>query len=99
MNQTKKKAAGSSDGFVRIYEAVDLANLEQWPPMEEFEAHKSGVTCLSWNPSPLDKPMIVTGGTSGSNSGTAEIKVEMFPFFFFFLSVVRKGEMVCFCDK
>lgn len=73
-----KIAAGSSDGFVRIYEAIDLANLEQWPPMEEFEAHKEkGVTCLSWSPS-SDKLMIITGG------GT-EMKVKFKFLSFFFL--------------
>jgi len=32
--------------------------------MEEFESQKGGVTCISWNPSPLDsRPMIAVGSS------------------------------------
>jgi len=56
-----KLATGSSDGVVRIYEAADVTNLSLWS-MEEFESQRGGVTCISWNPSPVDsRPMIAVG--------------------------------------
>jgi len=65
-----KLATCSADGFVRIYEAIDVTNLAQWSLMEEFESQKGGLTCLSWNPSPLDaRPMLVVG----SNEKDAKI--------------------------
>jgi len=57
-------ATGSSDGFVRIYEAADVTNLAHWSIMEEFESQKGGVACISWNLSPLDtRPMIAVGSS------------------------------------
>jgi len=64
-----KLATCSSDGFVRIYEAVDVTNLSHWSLMEEFESQKGGITCLSWNPSPLDaRPMLVVGSSDPSTN-------------------------------
>jgi len=61
-----KLATCSTDGFVRIYEAIDVTNLAHWSLMEEFESQKGGLTCLSclsWNPSPIDtRPILVVGG-------------------------------------
>eukprot|EP01132_Coremiostelium_polycephalum_P009324 gene9324-11431_t len=54
-------ATCSSDGFVRIYEAMDIMNLSQWSPVEEFESQKGTSNCISWNPSSYDKPMIAVG--------------------------------------
>jgi len=56
-----KLATCSTDGFVRIYEALDIMNLNHWPLIAEFESHKTGSNCISWNPSPFDRPMIVVG--------------------------------------
>lgn len=65
-----KLATCSSDGFVRIYEAADVTNLAHWSSsMEEFES-KGGITCISWNPSPIDtRPMLVVG----TNDKTAKV--------------------------
>jgi WD40 repeat protein len=60
-HQGLKLATGSMDGFVRIYEAVDVMNLAAWPIVEEFQAAKKDVYCMSWNPSPFDSPMMVVG--------------------------------------
>jgi len=56
-----KLATCSADGYVRIYEAIDVMNLAHWPLIDEFEAHKGGNNCLSWNPSPFDRAMLVVG--------------------------------------
>jgi len=64
-----KLATASTDGFVRIYEAIDITNLSHWSLMEEFESQKGGVTCISWNPSPLDsggRPMLAVGSSDPS---------------------------------
>lgn len=58
------QATASEDGFVRMYEAIDVMNLSHWPLQEEFLADKEGVTCVSWNQSRFDVPMIVVGGNS-----------------------------------
>ncbi|KAJ0404329.1 hypothetical protein ATCC90586_007643 [Pythium insidiosum] len=57
-------ATASEDGFVRMYEAIDVMNLSHWPLQEEFLADKEGVTCISWNQSRFDAPMIAVGGNS-----------------------------------
>jgi len=56
-----KLATASQDGIVRIYEAVDITNLSHWPVMAVIEQQKEGINCLSWNPSPFDKPMLAIG--------------------------------------
>lgn len=64
-----KIAAGSADGCVRIYEAIDVMNLNHWPMQELFEADASGgrggVTCLSWNTGRFEDPSLVVGTGSG----------------------------------
>lgn len=57
-------ATASADGFVRLYEAIDVLNLSHWPLQEEFLADKEGVNCLSWNPSQFDVPMIAVGSNT-----------------------------------
>jgi len=64
-----KLATCSADGFVRIYEAMDIMNLNHWSLTAEFESHKNGSSCISWNPSPFDRPSIVVG------SGDPEVKI------------------------
>ncbi|KAM9964327.1 hypothetical protein ACTFIW_004085 [Dictyostelium discoideum] len=54
-------ATCSSDGYIRIYEAMDIMNLSQWTIVEEFESQKGTSNCISWNPSSYDKPMIAVG--------------------------------------
>lgn len=66
-------ATGSADGTVRIYEAIDVMNLNHWPlngsiEADEVEAGKSelGVTSLSWCNGRFEPPTIVVGGSSGN---------------------------------
>ncbi|KAF2077876.1 hypothetical protein CYY_000838 [Polysphondylium violaceum] len=54
-------ATCSSDGYIRIYEAMDIMNLSQWTIVEEFEPQKGSNNCISWNPSSYDKPMMAVG--------------------------------------
>jgi nucleoporin SEH1 len=63
-----KLATGSADGNVRIYEAIDIMNLNHWPLQEVFEVAPgtgAGVTCLCWNKSGFDSPMLVVGTDKG----------------------------------
>jgi len=58
-----KLATCSADGYVRIYEAIDVMNLAHWPLIDEFEAHRGGSSnCLSWNMAAFDRPMMAVGG-------------------------------------
>jgi len=75
-----KLALCSKDGFVRIYEAQDVMKPNHWSPVHEFEAGHRGaeVTCLSWNPSRFDTPMLLVG-TDGTNpESESTIKVWSF---------------------
>uniref|UniRef100_A0A7S2SM48 Uncharacterized protein n=1 Tax=Mucochytrium quahogii TaxID=96639 RepID=A0A7S2SM48_9STRA len=58
-------ATCSTDGFVRIFDADDVMNLENWT-MSKFEAtsDKEEATSLSWNQSRFDSQMMVVGSTS-----------------------------------
>jgi len=59
-----KLATGSSDGCVRIYEAVDVMNLAQWPLAATVQCFGEGlgVTCLSWSSGRFEPPSLVVGG-------------------------------------
>jgi WD40 repeat protein len=60
-----KLATGSADGCVRIYEAVDVMNLSQWPlaaTLECFGGEDLGVSCLSWSTGRFEPPTLVVGG-------------------------------------
>lgn len=56
-------ATSSSDGSVRVYEAVDVMNLMHWPLVDEFEVTRDGggVSCISWSPSQFGPPSLVVG--------------------------------------
>jgi len=56
-----KLAAASQEGIVRIYEPVDITNLGQWPAVESINLQKEGISCISWNPNPFDKPALAIG--------------------------------------
>jgi len=61
-----KLAVGSADGCVRIYEAIDIMNLAQWPlaaTLQCFEGNKLGCTCLSWCTGRFESPTLVVGGS------------------------------------
>ena len=59
-----KLATGSADGCVRIYEAVDVMNLAQWPLAATLQSFNDGlgVTCLSWFTGRFEPPTLVVGG-------------------------------------
>mmetsp|Transcript_429 Transcript_429/g.1019 ORF Transcript_429/g.1019 Transcript_429/m.1019 type:complete len:341 (-) Transcript_429:225-1247(-) len=65
-------ATCSTDGFVRLYTAEDVMNLEHWTMSEKFKAvpdrrggeRISDTTSLSWNQSRFDQQMLVVGSTS-----------------------------------
>ena len=63
-----KLAAASQDGFVRVYEAIDIMNLIDWPLQEYFEADPEGrgVNCISWGTARYAPPTLVVGCASGS---------------------------------
>ncbi|KAJ3212824.1 epoxide hydrolase, soluble (sEH) [Dinochytrium kinnereticum] len=60
-----KIATCSADGFVRIYEAMDVINLSAWDLVGQFEvlpgAKESDHLCLSWCPSRFQSEMLVVG--------------------------------------
>ncbi|KAJ3410845.1 epoxide hydrolase, soluble (sEH) [Chytridiales sp. JEL 0842] len=62
-----KIATASSDGFVRIYEAIDVVNLSSWTLMSEFEispsnpARESTHPTLSWCPSRFHPQTLCVG--------------------------------------
>lgn len=67
-----KLATGSADGCVRIYEAVDIMNLAQWPLAATLQcfgdsstsaADQLGVLCLSWCTGRFEPPTLVVGGS------------------------------------
>ena len=62
-----KLAVGSGDGMVRIYEAVDIMNLAQWPLAATLQCfadnNRLGVTCLSWCNGRFEPPTLVVGGS------------------------------------
>lgn len=64
-------ATAGADGTVRIYEAVDVMNLNQWLlknsiQVENDSASDLGVTCLDWCTGRFEPPTIVVGSSSGN---------------------------------
>eukprot|EP00590_Aulacoseira_subarctica_P010934 CAMPEP_0172423298 /NCGR_PEP_ID=MMETSP1064-20121228/15050_1 /TAXON_ID=202472 /ORGANISM="Aulacoseira subarctica , Strain CCAP 1002/5" /LENGTH=386 /DNA_ID=CAMNT_0013164589 /DNA_START=107 /DNA_END=1267 /DNA_ORIENTATION=- len=77
-----KIAAGSADGVVRIYEAIDVMNLNHWPLNGTIDAETTdqsaeesavqqllGVTCLAWGTGRLLEPPTLAIGTSNGSVG------------------------------
>jgi nucleoporin SEH1 len=61
-----KLAAGSLDGVVRIYDAMDVMNLSHWVETASFEVSPAGSeVSLSWNTSRSEAQTLVTGGPNG----------------------------------
>jgi nucleoporin SEH1 len=60
-----KLAAGSADGCVRIYEAIDIMNLAQWPVSATLEsfAESTGCRSVSWSTGRFEPPTLVAGGS------------------------------------
>ncbi|XP_027290243.1 nucleoporin SEH1-like [Cricetulus griseus] len=69
----------SADGIVRIYEAPDVMNLNQWFLEHEISC-KLSCSCISWNTSVsrAHSPMIAVG--SNDNSPKAMAKVQIFEY-------------------
>jgi len=64
-------ATASADGMVRIYEAVDVMNLNQWLlknsiKVEADSSSDLGVTCLDWCTGRFEPPTLVVGDSSGN---------------------------------
>ena len=59
-----KLAVASADGAVRIYEAVDIMNLSQWPLAATIQAFDDDCTSLSWCTARFEPPTLVAGGGS-----------------------------------
>ena len=67
-------ATGSADGFVRIYEAIDVMNLNHWPLKGSIELedgnnerNELGVTAISWCNGRFEPPTLVVGKHPTSN--------------------------------
>ena len=65
-------ATGSADGSVRIYEAVDVMNLNHWLLKNSIEVEPEnmdlGVRCLDWCQGRFEPPTLVVGDSSGNVS-------------------------------
>ncbi|CAH8873463.1 unnamed protein product [Trichobilharzia szidati] len=61
-------AAVSTDGMLRIYEALDVMNLSQWRLQFDFGT-KMFASCLSWSQSRIDPPLIAVGSGNPNDSG------------------------------
>ena len=61
-------ATASADGYLRIYEAPDVFNLNQWKLNYEVQVTSLGINCISWNKNPFDSPMIVVGTKDAKSS-------------------------------
>jgi len=63
-------ATASADGEVRIYEAVDVMNLNQWLLKFSIEVEPDntdlGVRCLDWCQGRFEPPTLVVGDSSGN---------------------------------
>ncbi|CAH8664586.1 unnamed protein product [Schistosoma margrebowiei] len=64
-------AAISTDGMLRIYEALDVMNLSQWRLQFDFGTKMAG-SCLAWSQSRLDPPLIAVGSVSPNDPDTAD---------------------------
>ena len=65
-------ASGSADGIVRIYEAIDVMDLDHWTLKGSIEIsggniekNELGVTSISWCNGLFEPPTLVVGGSSG----------------------------------
>ncbi|XP_054724814.1 nucleoporin SEH1-like [Uloborus diversus] len=63
-------ATCSADGVLRIYEAPDFMNLSQWILNHEVPC-KHPSSCLSWNLSRLNPPMIAVGSDESTQATTS----------------------------
>lgn len=58
-----KLATCSEDGYIRIYEALDVTDLTGWS-MDDIELGRGGASSVTWNPSPFDPPSLLVGTKS-----------------------------------
>ncbi|EGW13529.1 Nucleoporin SEH1 [Cricetulus griseus] len=68
-------ATCSADGIVRIYEAPEVMNLNQWSLQHEISC-KLSCSCISWNTSVSDahSPMIAVGSSDNSPKAMARFR-------------------------
>jgi nucleoporin SEH1 len=72
-----KLATASADGYIRIYEAPDVFNLNKWDVLLEYQVEDTqssssassstsehGLTCLAWCDCPFEPAKIAVGGYS-----------------------------------
>ncbi|KAF8572334.1 hypothetical protein P879_00418 [Paragonimus westermani] len=71
-------AAISTDGLLRIYEALDVMNLSQWRLQFDFGTKMNG-SCLAWSQSRLDPPLIAVGSATSASLNTAGENVDGAP--------------------
>ncbi|KAK3884523.1 hypothetical protein Pcinc_011197 [Petrolisthes cinctipes] len=72
-------ATCSAGGVVRIYEAPDVMNLNQWSPHYEINC-KLQCSCISWNPSPsrLHAPLIAVGSDDPNPASGGKVFIYEF---------------------
>ncbi|KAG5445621.1 Nucleoporin SEH1 [Clonorchis sinensis] len=63
-------AAISTDGLLRVYEALDVMNLSQWRLQFDFPTKLIG-SCLAWSQSPFDPPLIAVGSAAPASSASS----------------------------
>ncbi|KAL3858692.1 hypothetical protein ACJMK2_008983 [Sinanodonta woodiana] len=67
-------ATCSADGIVRIYEAPDVMNLNQWSLQNEISC-KLSCSCVSWNTSRIHPPMIAVGSDDTNLSAGGKVQI------------------------
>ncbi|CAL1532036.1 unnamed protein product [Lymnaea stagnalis] len=67
-------ATCSSDGIVRIYEAVDVMKLGNWQLQCEFNCNLS-LSCLSWGTSRTSAPLIAVGSDDANIAAGAKVLI------------------------
>ncbi|CAG0879897.1 unnamed protein product [Cyprideis torosa] len=73
-------ATCSSDGVVRIYEALDVMNLAQW--RKDFDLNlKASCSCLAWSPVAIgvSNPLIAVGSNDSSRFSSSSSSATSIP--------------------
>ena len=61
-------ASASADGYLRIYEALDLINLAQMKLSYTVQVNSLGINSISWNKNPYNPAMIAVGAKDPETS-------------------------------
>ncbi|GAB6030407.1 Nucleoporin SEH1 [Chamberlinius hualienensis] len=70
-------ATCSSDGIVRIYEALDVMNLSSWTLQHEISC-KISCSCVAWGPTRKHAPIIAVGSDDSNSSAGGKVLVYQF---------------------